>query len=256
MSKRIKNVRKSINQRKKMRGLNPKDTPSKQFLPSVPQEEEKHGYFPVFAENNTVQSKETGRKVSGIAIKGVLSVILFLGVSLLFQTEAEILSKPKDWTSNVLTEEFPFARVNMWYQDTFGAPMAVSSNESSENGNTQQLAFPVSGNVSQSFQANGTGVMIKPDGTAKVSVLRDGVVIFAGNDPETGKTVIVQHADNSKTIYGHLSAIDVHLYQFVDGNQKLGMFKPTEQNKTVYFAIEKNDNFVDPVQVIKVDDSP
>ncbi|SDQ46375.1 stage IV sporulation protein FA [Virgibacillus subterraneus] len=255
MNKGIKKVRKSINQRKKMRGLNPKDKHSKQFLPSFPQEEEKHGYFPIFTDN-TSTSKNTSQRVSGFAVKGILSVMLFFGTALLFQTDAELLIGPKKWTGNALTEEFPFASVNQWYQETFGAPMALAPNQNQNADEGQSLALPVSGSVSESFQANGTGILIAPEKASNISSLREGVVIFAGNDKETDKTVIVQHADNSKTIYGYLSAVDVHLYQFVNKNEDLGKFTPSADNEMVYFAIEKDNEYVDPVQVIKVDDSP
>lgn len=255
MDKGIKKVRKSINQRKKMRGMNPKDTHSKQIMPSFPQEEEKHGYFPIFTDN-TGTSKNTSQRISGFAVKGILSVMLFFGTALLFQTDAELLIGPKKWTGNALTEEFPFASVNQWYQETFGAPMALTPNQSKDKDEEQSLVLPVSGSVSESFQANGTGIMIEPEKASNVSSLRGGVVIFAGNDRETNKTVIVQHADSSKTVYGYLSSIDVHLYQFVDKNQMLGKIEPSTENEMVYFAIEKENKYVDPVQVIKVDDSP
>src|SRR5699024_2326739 len=191
--------------------------------------------------------------ITGFAVKATLSAMLFLTAAVLFQTDSELLSGPKEWAANNLTEEFPFARVNQWYQETFGAPMALSS-QSSDDG--QALALPVNGSVSESFQANGTGIMLAPEKETDVSALQGGVVTFAGNDRELGKTVIVQHADNSETVYGNLSSIDVHLYQFIDSGQKLGIFSPDANNKSVYFAIEQNDTYVDPVQVIQVDETP
>ncbi|MFC4558948.1 peptidoglycan DD-metalloendopeptidase family protein [Virgibacillus kekensis] len=255
MSNGINRVRKSINQRKKLRGLHSKDTKAKQLIPRFPQEEEKHGYYPMFSESD-FSSERMNSRISGFILKGMLSVMLFFGVALLFQVDSELLTEPKNWTSNALTEEFPFASVNQWYQDTFGAPLALTPGDKDTKGDSQPLVLPVSGSVSQSFQANGTGIMIAPDEASEVSALREGAVIFAGNDPETGKTVIVQHTDDSKTIYGNLSSIDVHLYQFVDRNQKLGGFVPAAENETVYFAIEKDDTYIDPVQVIKVDETP
>ncbi|SFA68974.1 stage IV sporulation protein FA [Lentibacillus halodurans] len=253
MNKGVKKVRKSINQRKKMRGIASEQTSAKRIMPSsFPQEEEKHGYFPVFTDH-TVSSKHSNRRISGFAVKGILSAMLFFAAALLFQTDSELFTEPKKWTANALTEEFPFARVNQWYQETFGTPMALSS-QSADDG--QALAFPVNGTVSESFQANGKGIMLTPEEETDVSALQGGVVTFAGNDQELGKTVIVQHADNSETVYGNLSSIDVHLYQFVDSSQKLGVFSPDADNKNVYFAIEQNDSYVDPVQVIQVDDTP
>lgn len=89
-----------------------------------------------------------------------------------------------------------------------------------------------------------------------VAALSEGVVIFAGKKQDTDKTVIIQHADGSTSTYGFLSSIDVHLYQVVNSKQRLGEFTPTTDNEMVYFAIEKDNEFVDPVQVIEVDENP
>src|SRR5690625_7408733 len=97
--------------------------------------------------------------------------------------------------------------------------------------------------------------MISPTEQAAVSALNDGVVVFSGNDRETNKTVVVPHADGSKTTYGYLSSIDGHLYQFIASGQQLGQFTPTEENETVYFSVEKDKKYVEPVQVINVDDN-
>src|SRR5690606_14987800 len=118
------------------------------------------------------------------------------------------------------------------------------------------LALPVSGNVIETFQTNGKGITIAPTETTSVQALREGIVIFSGKKSETNKTIVIQHADKSTTTYGFLSSIDVHLYQIVDANQRIGEFNPTDANEVVYFSIEKNNEFVDPVQVIEVDDQP
>ncbi|ALX48203.1 M23 family metallopeptidase [Lentibacillus amyloliquefaciens] len=252
MNKGVKRVRRSINQRKKERGITSIRQSGKKIAPPpFPEEEEKHGYFPVFTDDR-FSVKGLNRRVTGIAVKGILSIMLFFAAALLFQTDTEFLSGPKTWAANTLTEEFPFARVNQWYQETFGAPMAVSSG-SEDNG--QALAFPVNGAVSETFQSNGKGIMLAPDEETNVSALQEGVVTFAGKTSDTGKTVIVQHPDNSETVYGNLSSIDVHLYQFIDNSQKLGLFTPNDENQSVYFAIEQNNDYVDPVQVIQVDDN-
>ncbi|WP_077327220.1 M23 family metallopeptidase [Virgibacillus siamensis] len=257
MSKGIKQVRKSINERKRMRGLSQHGSTSKQVFPEFPQEEEKHGYVPMFHDSSAFNgtSGRKDKRISSLVVKALLSVTLFIAVALLFQADGEWLTKPKKWTGSVLTEEFPFASVNKWYQDTFGKPMAISPNQEPSTQDAIPLAMPVAGSVSESFQENGTGIMIRPGEQTSVTALRDGVVIFAGNLPDTGKTVIIQHADNSKTTYGYLSNINIHLYEPVNAKQKLGTFKPTTEKKTVYFAIEKNHTFIDPVQVIKVDDA-
>lgn len=250
-NKQIKKVRQSIEQRKKMRGMPMEDVRQKQLLP-VMRDEEKHGYLPEFPDG-PFQSEQKGKMFPNLVLKGILSVMLFFGVALLSQTDISLLSKPKGWADSALTEELPFARMHLWYQNTFGTPLAFSPKQA-EEASAVPAALPVSGSVSESFQENGTGVMIMPKETAGVSALEDGVVVFAGNDRETGKTVIMQHADGSKSTYGNLSSVDVHIYELVTAGSQLGGFSPDSGEETVYFSIEKDRQYVDPVQVIKVDD--
>ena len=255
MNKGVKKVRQSISQRKKIRGVASKEGSKRQVFPAFPQEEEKHGFVPLLSENPHSRN-EKSMAVPGFMLKAFLAMILFFGVALLVEAEAGYLEGPKQWTSGVLTEEFPFAKVNLWYQETFGSPLAFSPQQNTNNRGGEHLALPVNGNVIETFQANGKGIMIAPGETADVSALRDGVVIFAGNDRETNKTVIMQHADGSTSTYGFLGNIDVHLYQFVSMNDRIGQFEPGADSETVYFSIEKDNDFINPVQVIEVDDLP
>jgi stage IV sporulation protein FA len=255
MDKGVKKVRKAIEKRKKLRGPVSKGNEMKKIYPALPQDEEKHGYYPFFSEEVSPSEKK-GTLVTGFILKGMLSVMLFLGVALLHDSESQALDTPKQWTSNVLTEEFPFAQVNEWYRDTFGSPLAFSPELPPESQATETMALPVSGNITESFQVNGKGIKIAPDEKTEVSALREGIVIFAGKDKETEKTVVVQHADGTTSSYGYLSDIEVHLYQFVVNNQPLGTFQPSSDNEMVYFSIEKDNKFVDPVQVIQVDEKP
>lgn len=256
MKNDIRNVRKSINERKKSRGVPMKTGHSRvsTIMPSLPQDEEKHGFYPDFLDSSA-SNHTRSNAITGIIFKGILSVMLFFGVAIIWDNDAEFLAKPKRWANNALTEEFPFASAYKWYKDAFGTPLALTPNQGSEEDEDVALALPVSGNVIETFQANGTGIMIAPSDTSHVSALRDGVVIFTGKKPVTNKTVIIQHDDGSTTTYGNLSSIDVHLYQIIGSHQRIGEFTPSEESETVYFAIEKNNEFLDPIQVIEVDEN-
>nr|WP_256558183.1 M23 family metallopeptidase [Halobacillus sp. A1] len=86
----------------------------------------------------------------------------------------------------------------------------------------------------------------------EVKSIKEGTVIFAGNDPETKKTVIIQHQDDSNTIYGFLSTIDVHLYEHIQAQETVGLLNEKDGNE-FFFAIEKDKQYLDPAAVIKVD---
>lgn len=255
MDKGVKKVREKIKQRKKRKYVQ-----SKQLLGNDPQilllqEEEKHGYYPSIFEQ-TSSKKRKRSFYSAFFIKGILSVTLFAAVGWIFESNLNYISKPKEWIQVSLTEEFPFAKLHQWYQTTFGSPNSFIPTEIDYSTKNNELDLPVSGNIVETFQNNGTGIMILPEETASVSSIQEGIVIFAGNDTERGKTVIVQHPDNSKSTYGHLSSIHVHLYQYIGADKPIGAFHPSEENRTVYFSIEKDREYIDPIQVIPVGDLP
>ncbi|WP_077621365.1 M23 family metallopeptidase [Sediminibacillus massiliensis] len=258
MKKDVSQVRKSIAKRKREKSIS-SVTSFKQEAPdfknSFPQDEEKHGYLPFSTENYTDSSDIKEKFTANLVMKSILAGILFFAIATIHRADMPWLIQPKQWTSQALTEEFPFASVNQWYQNKFGSPLAMTPDK--EETEDQPAALPVNGTVSQSFQANGEGIRIAADEKSQVVAVEAGTVIFAGNDSETGKTVIVQHADKSKSIYGYLSSIDVYQYQFIDASTVLGEFDPsTGVSKDIYFGIQKNNQYLDPIQVIQVDETP
>jgi len=258
MNKGVRHVRKSISKRKKMRGYpNNKSKEHHKDITSVfPQEEEKHGIYPSFFEAaHSTNSKTVNRFFSSFLLKGILSVILFLSVAILWETNWNNQPQIEKWTSHALTEEFPFAKMHHWYKTTFGHPLSLTNRGRKVINDTTPVALPASGSVVQSFQDNGQGIMIAPKEKIDVSAMEEGVVIFAGNDKDTDQTVVIQHTNGSQTTYGHLESKEVHLYQFIESNQVIGQFTPSAENEWVYFSIKKDNQYIDPAQVIKVDDS-
>ncbi|MFP3442258.1 M23 family metallopeptidase, partial [Pantoea sp. SIMBA_133] len=70
-----------------------------------------------------------------------------------------------------------------------------------------------------------------------------------------GQTVVLQHTDGSESWYGMLDSIDVSLYDFVQTKDQLGSVSNSEDGKsgTFYFAIKKNEAFIDPLQVVPIE---
>ncbi|WP_053219032.1 M23 family metallopeptidase [Virgibacillus senegalensis] len=252
MKKDVRQIRKNIAKRKREHPLN-HSVPDKQLTTSFPHEEEKHGYLPPFTSPHGTSPRKDSFAAAFI-MKGISAGVLFFGVSLIHQLDAGWVEQPKKWTTQAFSEEFPFASVNAWYQDKFGSPLAMVPTQETEE---LPAVLPVNGTVSQSFQTNGEAIRIAANEKSKVVAVKDGTVIFAGNKSDTGKTVIVQHADRSKSIYGYLTDIDVYQYQFIGDNHVIGQFDPSEGEKQdIYFAIQKNNQYLDPVQVMQVDEQP
>lgn len=256
MEKRnIKEVRKNISKRKQQKRA---QIVQAKIPYELPQEEEKHGYFP-FSSSNSFGKKDGSFQVPAIMFKILLSAILFFATAIVLRTDLTALEKPKNWLYQAFTEEFNFAKVQGWYRENLGSPFAFLNDQKNVEHVTQDgFVLPVDGSISASFQETGKGVFIEVDDVKDMSVgaMRAGTVTFAGNKKDTGKTVMIQHEDRSYSIYGNLHELDVFPYQFVSKNDVIGTLKPEDNSKTasLYFAVKENQTFVDPIKVIQVDD--
>ncbi|PES80993.1 peptidase M23 [Bacillus cereus] len=189
--------------------------------------------------------------------KVLLSVILVLSVAILFKNAPSSFDGTRAVTEKVMQEEFQFATISKWYEKQFGKPLVFfSPNEKKEKAIQQKdYAIPASGKVMQGFQQNGQGVFVQTATNATVESVNEGVVVFAGKKEELGNTVQIQHADGTESWYGNLNDMSVKLYDYVSKKQKIGTVNSDENNKNgkFYFAMKKNEKFIDPIQVISFD---
>jgi len=258
MARGIKKARARIKQRKKQYPQkNMQYNPRQKQAPTLFMDEEKHGiYLPNddISDSKPIKTAKTKRPYR-VLYQAFMSICLFIVCAILLNTSIIPSQKARDMTASVLTEEFPFAKVHQWYEETLGTPLALTPQLSNQDTDTELAdTFPIEGEVVETFSANGTGVLIGSNQKTSVKAWEEGVVIFSGNDTETEQTVIIQHPDGSKTTYGLLSDVDVHLYKTVRKNDVIGTFNPTNQHDMAFFAVEKNGQYIDPAQVIPVDD--
>ena len=200
-------------------------------------------------------------------LKVMLSVILFLVVAILFKHPSDQLADVRHFVIDSFEREFQFAVVSNWYEQQFGKPLALfpvneqESNDERRNGATvnqqDDYAVPASGHmrILESFESNGKGIMIETAPESVIESVKDGYVVFMGEREDIGKTVIIQHDDGSESWYGHLQEIDVALYDYIKSGDPVGKASNDDSGETgiFYFALKKEDTFIDPIQVISFD---
>lgn len=263
MSHRADEVRKRIAKRKRDRGLlgsNSQDMSQRTSL--FMSDEERYGgvYSPPTYEGGPGKNNDAHPlfRVEVFIFKILFSAVLVLLTAIVFKNGSPMFDKVKSAVHYSFEEEFQFATVSKWYRDQFGEPLALfdtgtSGSKKSENEKTElaELATPASGKVLESFKDNGQGIMVETNRTS-VEAMNEGIIIEAGEKEETGLTIVLQHADGTKSWYGNLDKIDVPLYDFVEKGTELGKIKLSDNQKgTYYFAIKKGDSFIDPIQVIQ-----
>lgn len=224
-------------------------------------EEERHGF-------DRIPSYELGPGESGhplfkkevFIFKILASACLVLIVAILLRSPSEKAENAQNFIKHTMEREFQFAAVSGWYEKQFGKPLALLPIDKAEETGDQQMteedseyALPASGKIVEDFGANGQRVMIETRRGAGVEAMDEGLIHFVGMKEGFGKTVIIQHADKSETWYGNLDEIDVKLYEYISKGTKVGtaLDRADGDKGSFYFAIKKDDDFIDPVQVIK-----
>lgn len=253
-------IRRRIAKRKKEKGGSAEKGPEREITWSG--EDEKYGF-------NHFSSYEPGKddgvhplfKKEVFIFKILASAVLFLVIAIMFRENSATFAPARDFVNKTMEQDFKFATVSKWYEDQFGKPLALlpftdDKKEVEKNVVEKDPVLPVfSGKILENFEKNGQGIMIETAKGGPVEAMKEGNVMFAGVKEDTGKTVIIQHADQTQSTYGNLDEIKVSLYQFIETETVVGTAsESTGEDKTkgtYYFAIKKGDDFIDPIQVIR-----
>ncbi|WP_070120808.1 M23 family metallopeptidase [Bacillus marinisedimentorum] len=266
MKNRVTEARKRIEKRRqasKGRVVKQEGRPGRYVkLPGV---EERHGLAPLSSQ----EFQKTGSKGhplfnrEWLIFRILTASALFLSAGILFKDTTPALDEARSAVTSTFEQEFQFAAVSTWYKDTFGTPVALLPEKEAEREGTPagdklessyDYAVPViGGKVTESFEKNGEGIHLETGGNSAVEAVKEGIVIFAGQKEEFGNTVIIQHADGTKTWetwYGNLEDIDVRLYDFIETKTRIGTVKQGDSGAgSFYFAIKQDGDFIDPLKV-------
>ena len=81
----------------------------------------------------------------------------------------------------------------------------------------------------------------------------EGLVAEAGEDPEYGTFVLLQHAEEYQSMYGHLSRLVVRAGQRVSAGEVIGLSGNTGNSSAphLHFEIRKKGLVVDPLTLVK-----
>lgn len=230
-------------------------------LLALPSEDEQNIFNPIISYEGRSPEEEIHPlfRKEVFLFKILASAVLFLVVAILFRNHNATLDSARNVVKQTMETEFQFAAVSNWYEEKFGKPLALlpftPSQQATNVSSKPQYAVPASGRILENFQKNGQGIMVETSKGTKVEAMNGGIVQFAGVKEDLGKTVIIQHSDQTESWYGNLESINVKLYEYIDKGKEVGTVSPsTDKAKSkgeFYFAIKKGDHFIDPIQVIR-----
>lgn len=221
-------------------------------------DEEKYGFerIPAFEEEPGEGGYSLFRK-DFFLFKILASACLVLIVAIVIQNEGKYAEPVRTAITKALEQDFHFASVSDWYEKHFGKPLALLPFKNDKTGSGKddepEYAVPATGRILKDFDRDGQSITIETEKGETVSAMKEGIVRFIGEKEGFGKTVIIQHSDQSESWYGNLQTIDAELYQFIEKGARVGTASDTPDGKkgSFNFAIKKGDDFIDPIQVIQ-----
>jgi len=97
------------------------------------------------------------------------------------------------------------------------------------------------------------GIDIARPSNRTIKAADNGKVVFAGYQRSFGNKIEIDHQNGYKTIYAHLSSIDVKVGQTVSKGSKIGIMGSTGDSTGVHlhFEIYKNGNLQNPLNYVR-----
>ncbi|TCP68571.1 peptidase M23-like protein [Baia soyae] len=109
---------------------------------------------------------------------------------------------------------------------------------------------PSKGKVFLPYTAERKGMVLQLVPNEQVHVARDGWVSFVGTKEGLGQTVIVEHEDGSESWYGFLDQPAIKAKAAMKKGDVIGKAEDKQGQSFLYFAIQKQNTWLDPTKVI------
>ena len=123
---------------------------------------------------------------------------------------------------------------------------------------TGSFVWPASGGYISSPMGTRWGRMHRGIDIARPSSLSifaadSGVVVATGNDGSYGNKIVIDHKNGYRTLYAHLSSINVSVGQTVPSGTTIGVMGSTGRSTGVHlhFEVTKDGTLLDPMSVLR-----
>lgn len=218
-------------------------------------ENELQSHEPMLSEQN----ERSAPKGSLFFLKLVCAFLLVVGVYMIMDSDHDQLEGAQVFIHDVMHRDFNMTGVMQWYEETVGARPAflpeVIKREEGDVPGDNYIVPVASGTVGTTFGQGGQGIMIETAAQVPVEVVKEGWVIFVGEQEGYGLTVKVDHGAEEQSWYSYLQDIDVQPYDWVDQGDVVGStsFDDSTQEGKFYFVLKRDERFVNPLEVIAFD---
>jgi len=203
--------------------------------------------------------------MQGLFIQCVVAAAVFVIVFAMFRLDTPIAKRGQAMVTTALTDQIDFKQAASWYNRMFaGAPSFIPWFKDGHEGETQlaegEVALAVvaplpQGAIVRSFAETLSGVELAGSSAAPVLTAETGRVLLVSEELDTGKTIVIQHANGRMTVYGRLGKVNVAVNDWVEAGQSLGELPAAKEDgqSLLFFAVKEKGRYVDPADIIPFD---
>ncbi|WP_232695600.1 M23 family metallopeptidase [Brevibacillus daliensis] len=194
----------------------------------------------------------------------IMSLILFGIAYIVFQSTLPVPHSWKQFSREVMTRDFNFNGVAVWYQQVIGhspsfLPVFSPKQESIPVSSplTMKWNLPQNWKVVKPYDPNSAKIVLDLGQTGDVINNETGWVLEVGEKPGYGKTVVVQYANGREVWFGNLEVVHVKVDDWLSKGDIVGKAKTftgtDPETRYLYLSVKQRDSFIDPLDVITVE---
>ncbi|WP_025718688.1 M23 family metallopeptidase [Paenibacillus sp. 1-18] len=195
----------------------------------------------------------------------VMATVLFGMVWGLFHWDIPYAVNLRMFIADSLKKDMDFAAARQWYGAYFdGAPSFLpifgEETEAHKVNAGRKASPPIEGDVTQPFALSLKGVEITPsvtnNGAVAVKSIDAGRVLDISNHPKSGITITIRHTGGITATYGRISRSTLKVNDWVQEGDEVGVLpasRSADEAVTLFFAVQRGDQYIDPTEVVALD---
>jgi stage IV sporulation protein FA len=198
-----------------------------------------------------------------IWVRLTVSAVLFGCFWGMFRIDHPLAERGQAYVRAALTEEYDFTAAAAWYERTFGGLPALlpalrpKAGEAQKAGSASlhKLYVPVHGKIVERASGGELGITIRTEPEATAVAIDTGIVVSVTTGTDKGTVLVLQHAGGLQSTYGWLESTSLKKHDWVEGGETIGRVTTDAAGGAgkLYVAVRKDNQFVDPTEVIAFD---
>lgn len=182
-----------------------------------------------YINKNKEKENKTQKYLKGLLIRITIVIILFLSLAIVCKSNETIKNKVQKY---LYTEDISFTKIKNIYNKYLGGIMPLKKEVNTEKVFSEKLKYK---NISIYYD----GIKLDVEDNYLVPALREGMVVFIGEKPNYGNTIIIEDLNGIYFWYGNISSSSLKLYDYVETSTLIG-----EADKTLYMVFSKDDKYL------------